>query len=101
MDSRTSKIKLLLMEAKGKNVLDAEGETFLADVECTALMNNLQARIQQTCIKPIMMIAYDSDVDGSPKAGCRFHANLSSTSANQYPRDAQDEHLDLRCWTEN
>ncbi|GJW83101.1 hypothetical protein Tco_0156246 [Tanacetum coccineum] len=37
---------------KRKDVLDAEAEAFLADVECTAPYDQLRHRLQQTCFKP-------------------------------------------------
>ncbi|GKB18311.1 hypothetical protein Tco_0852234 [Tanacetum coccineum] len=61
MDSQYFKDKALLMEAKEKgDVLDAEAEAFLADVDCTAPYDQ-----PQHC----------------PNAAVAFMANLSSTSA--------------------
>ncbi|GKB21214.1 hypothetical protein Tco_0855137 [Tanacetum coccineum] len=81
MDSQYFKDKALLMEAKEKgDVLDAEAEAFLADVECTAPYDQPQALTTTNMFQANHEDAYDSDVDeGSPNAAVDFMANLSST----------------------
>ncbi|GJV49049.1 copia protein [Tanacetum coccineum] len=74
MDSQYFKDKALLMEAKEKgDVLDAEAEAFLADVECTAPYDQPQALTTTNMFQANHEDAYDSDVDEGPIAGCRFH----------------------------
>ncbi|GKC68320.1 hypothetical protein Tco_1100918, partial [Tanacetum coccineum] len=76
------KDKALLMEAKEKgDVLDAEAEAFLADVECTAPYDQPQALTTTNMFQANHEDAYDSDVDEGPNAAVAFMANLSSTSA--------------------
>ncbi|GJU14013.1 retrovirus-related pol polyprotein from transposon TNT 1-94 [Tanacetum coccineum] len=80
MDSQYFKDKALLMEAKEKgDVLDAEAEAFLADVECTAPYDQPQALTTTNMFQANHKDAYDSDVDEA------FMANLSSTSATNNP----------------
>ncbi|GJU43473.1 putative reverse transcriptase domain, ribonuclease H-like domain, aspartic peptidase domain protein [Tanacetum coccineum] len=82
MDSQYFKDKALLMEAKEKgDVLDAEAEAFLADVECTAPYDQPQALTTTNMFQANHEDAYDSDVDEGPNAAIAFMANLSSTSA--------------------
>ncbi|GKA29527.1 retrovirus-related pol polyprotein from transposon TNT 1-94 [Tanacetum coccineum] len=81
MDSQYFKDKALLMEAKEKgDVLDAEAEAFLADVECTAPYDQPQALTTTNMFQANHEDAYDSDVDEGPNAAVAFMANLSSTS---------------------
>ncbi|GKD66111.1 hypothetical protein Tco_1308219, partial [Tanacetum coccineum] len=78
--------KALLMEAKEKgDVLDAEAEAFLADVECTAPYDQPQALTTTNMFQANHEDAYDSDVDEGPNAAVAFMANLSSTSATNNP----------------
>ncbi|GJT23276.1 retrovirus-related pol polyprotein from transposon TNT 1-94 [Tanacetum coccineum] len=82
MDSQYFKDKALLMEAKEKgDVLDAEAEAFLADVDCTAPYDQPQALTTTNMFQANHEDAYDSDVDEGPNAAVAFMANLSSTSA--------------------
>ncbi|GJT61293.1 reverse transcriptase domain-containing protein [Tanacetum coccineum] len=82
MDSQYFKDKALLMEAKEKgDVLDAEAEAFLADVECTAPYDQPQALTTTNMFQANHEDAYDSDVDEGPNAAVAFMANLSSTGA--------------------
>ncbi|GJZ75655.1 reverse transcriptase domain-containing protein [Tanacetum coccineum] len=84
MDSQYFKDKALLMEAKEKgDVLDAEAEAFLADVECTAPYDQPQALTTTNMFQANHEDAYDSDVDEGPNAAVAFMANLSSTSNQQ------------------
>ncbi|GJY77611.1 putative reverse transcriptase domain, ribonuclease H-like domain, aspartic peptidase domain protein [Tanacetum coccineum] len=86
MDSQYFKDKALLMEAKEKgDVLDAEAEAFLADVECTAPYDQPQALTTTNMFQANHEDAYDSDVDEGPNAAAAFMANLSSTSATNNP----------------
>ncbi|GKF31459.1 retrovirus-related pol polyprotein from transposon TNT 1-94 [Tanacetum coccineum] len=85
-DSQYFKDKALLMEAKEKgDVLDAEAEAFLADVECTAPYDQPQALTTTNVFQANHEDAYDSDVDEGPNATVAFMANLSSTSATNNP----------------
>ncbi|GJV19817.1 integrase, catalytic region, zinc finger, CCHC-type containing protein [Tanacetum coccineum] len=84
MDSQYFKDKALLMEAKEKgDVLDAEAEAFLADVECTAPYDQPKALTTTNMFQANHEDAYDSDVDEGPNAAVAFMANLSSTSATK------------------
>ncbi|GJZ03579.1 retrovirus-related pol polyprotein from transposon TNT 1-94 [Tanacetum coccineum] len=75
MDSQYFKDKALLMEAKEKgDVLDAEAEAFLADVECTAPYDQPQALTTTNMFQA-------NHEDAGPDAAVAFMANLSSTSA--------------------
>ncbi|GJU70691.1 uncharacterized mitochondrial protein-like protein [Tanacetum coccineum] len=86
MDSQYFKDKALLMEAKEKgDVLDAEAEAFLADVDCTAPYDQPQALTTTNMFQANHEVAYDSDVDEGPNAAVAFMANLSSTSATNNP----------------
>ncbi|GJX85248.1 retrovirus-related pol polyprotein from transposon TNT 1-94 [Tanacetum coccineum] len=86
MDSQYFKDKALLMEAKEKgDVLDAEAEAFLADVECTAPYDQPKALTTTNMFQANHEDAYDSDVDEGPNAAVAFMANLSSTSATNNP----------------
>ncbi|GJV78582.1 retrovirus-related pol polyprotein from transposon TNT 1-94 [Tanacetum coccineum] len=86
LDSQYFKDKALLMEAKEKgDVLDAEAEAFLADVECTAPYDQPQALTTTNMFQANHEDAYDSDVDEGPNAAVAFMANLSSTSATNNP----------------
>ncbi|GKF23289.1 retrovirus-related pol polyprotein from transposon TNT 1-94, partial [Tanacetum coccineum] len=81
MDSQYFKDKALLMEAKEKgDVLDAEAEAFLTDVDCTAPYDQPQALTTTNMFQANHEDAYDSDVDEGPNAAVAFMANLSSTS---------------------
>ncbi|GJU48983.1 hypothetical protein Tco_1218538 [Tanacetum coccineum] len=122
MDSQYFKDKALLMEAKEKGeVLDAEAEAFLADVECTAPYDQPQALTTTNMFQVNHEDAYDSDVDEGPNAAVAFMANLSSTSATNnavnevHSNDNQifdnvdyqsnqemhqEEHLEPPMWTE-
>ncbi|GJU95954.1 retrovirus-related pol polyprotein from transposon TNT 1-94 [Tanacetum coccineum] len=81
MDSQYFKDKALLMEAKEKgDVLDAEAEAFLADLECTAPYDQPLALTTTNMFQANHEDAYDSDVDEGPNAAVAFMANLSSTS---------------------
>ncbi|GJS84362.1 retrovirus-related pol polyprotein from transposon TNT 1-94 [Tanacetum coccineum] len=102
MDSQYFKDKALLMEAKEKgDVLDAEAEAFLADVECTAPYDQPQALTTTNMFQANHEDAYDSDVDEGPNAAVAFMANLSSTSATNNPvnekpkRATKDLHKDI------
>ncbi|GJY70507.1 gag-pol polyprotein [Tanacetum coccineum] len=100
MDSQYFKDKALLMEAKEKgDVLDAEAEAFLADVECTAPYDQPQALTTTNMFQANHEDAYDSDVDEGPNAAVAFMANLSSTSATNNPVN-EEEHLDSDAETE-
>ncbi|GJT63195.1 retrovirus-related pol polyprotein from transposon TNT 1-94 [Tanacetum coccineum] len=86
MDSQYFKDKALLMEAKEKgDVLDAEAEAFLADMECTAPYDQPKALTTTNMFQANHEDAYDSDVDEGPNAAVAFMANLSSTSATNNP----------------
>ncbi|GJR36213.1 integrase, catalytic region, zinc finger, CCHC-type containing protein [Tanacetum coccineum] len=104
MDSQYFKDKALLMEAKEKgDVLDAEAEAFLADVECTAPYDQPQALTTTNMFQANHEDAYDSDVDEGPNAAVAFMANLSSTSATNSQVNEemhQEEHLDSDAETE-
>ncbi|GKC82677.1 hypothetical protein Tco_1138394 [Tanacetum coccineum] len=97
MDSQYFKDKALLMEAKEKgDVLDAEAEAFLADVECTAPYDQPQALTITNMFQANHEDAYDSDVDEGPNAAVAFMANLSSTSATNNPvNEPSEPHLSL------
>ncbi|GJY30256.1 hypothetical protein Tco_0413751 [Tanacetum coccineum] len=100
MDSQYFKDKALLMEAKEKgDVLDAEAEAFLADVDCTAPYDQPQALTTTNMFQANHEDAYDSDVDEGPNAAVAFMANLSSTSATNNPVN-EEEHLDSDAETE-
>ncbi|GJV88561.1 hypothetical protein Tco_1532499 [Tanacetum coccineum] len=72
------KIKLYMMEAKEKgDVLDAEAEAVLADVECTAPYDQPQALTTTNMFQANHEDAYDSDVDEGPNAAVAFMAKLS------------------------
>ncbi|GJT07649.1 hypothetical protein Tco_0842111 [Tanacetum coccineum] len=74
------------LEEKGEgDVLDAEAEAFLADVECTAPYDQPQALTTTNMFQANHEDAYDSDVDEGPNAAVAFMANLSSTSATNNP----------------
>ncbi|GJT07648.1 hypothetical protein Tco_0842110 [Tanacetum coccineum] len=77
MDSQYFKDKALLMEAKEKgDVLDAEAEAFLADVECTVPYDQPQALTTTNMFQANHEeIAYDSD-SIRPQCCCRFHGQL-------------------------
>ncbi|GJT36891.1 copia protein [Tanacetum coccineum] len=67
------------------DVLDAEAESFLADVECTAPYDQPQALTTTNMFQANHEDAYDSDVDEGPNAAVAFMANLSSTSTTNNP----------------
>nr|GFC34687.1 hypothetical protein [Tanacetum cinerariifolium] len=63
--------KVLLMKAKERGeVLDAEAEAFLADVECDELYDEPLAITTTTAFNVDHENAYDSDVDEDPHAAC-------------------------------
>ncbi|GJX30013.1 hypothetical protein Tco_0238092 [Tanacetum coccineum] len=66
------------------DVLDAEAEAFLADVE-SRTYNQPQALTTTNMFQANHEDAYDSDVDEGPNAAVAFMANLSSTSATNNP----------------
>ncbi|GKC62477.1 retrovirus-related pol polyprotein from transposon TNT 1-94 [Tanacetum coccineum] len=99
MDSQYFKDKALLMEAKEKgDVLDAEAEAFLADVECTAPYDQPQALTTTNMFQANHEDAYDSDVDEGPNAAVAFMANTyhplvqTNNSVNEviWPKRAQN-----------
>nr|GEZ64539.1 hypothetical protein [Tanacetum cinerariifolium] len=72
---------MLLMEAKeNEAVLDAEAESFLADVECTTPYDKPLAIMTINVFKVSHEDVYDSDVDEGTHVAAAFIANLSSTS---------------------
>ncbi|GJY79805.1 hypothetical protein Tco_0485606 [Tanacetum coccineum] len=78
------------------DVLDAEAEAFLADVECTAPYDQPQALTTTNMFQANHEDAYDSDVDEGPNAAVAFMANLSSTSAtNSQVNEILSEKKDL------
>ncbi|GJT54021.1 integrase, catalytic region, zinc finger, CCHC-type containing protein [Tanacetum coccineum] len=88
MDSQYFKDKALLMEAKEKgDVLDAEAEAFLADVECTHLMIKPSGtNYKQNMFKPIMREMHMIQTwMKAPMLLSAFMANLRCT---------RQEHLD-------
>nr|GFB24989.1 hypothetical protein [Tanacetum cinerariifolium] len=71
--------KVLLMKAKERGeVLDAEAEAFLADVECDEPYDEPLAITTTTTFNVDHEKAYDSDVDEDPHAAAAFMANLTS-----------------------
>ncbi|GJW88676.1 uncharacterized mitochondrial protein-like protein [Tanacetum coccineum] len=104
MDSQYFKDKALLMEAKEKgDVLDAEAEAFLADVDCTAPYDQPQALTTTNMFQANHEDAYDSNVDEGPNAAAAFMANLSSISGTNGATTSQvneEEHLDSDAETE-
>ncbi|GKA52160.1 copia protein [Tanacetum coccineum] len=83
-DSQWIKDKALLMEAKEKgDILDAEAEAFLADVECTAPYVEPLVITTTTAFEVSHEDAYDSDVDEAPHAAAAFMANLTGTSTGE------------------
>nr|GFC56272.1 hypothetical protein [Tanacetum cinerariifolium] len=71
--------KVLLMKAKERGeVLDAEAEAFLADVECDEPYDEPLAITTTTAFNVDHENAYDSDVDEDPHADAAFIANLTS-----------------------
>ncbi|GJS55373.1 retrotransposon protein, putative, ty1-copia subclass [Tanacetum coccineum] len=79
-DSQWFKDKALLMEAKEKgDILDAEAEAFLADMECTTRYAKPLAITTTTEFGVSHEDAYDSDVDEAPHAAASFMANLMQT----------------------
>nr|GFC42823.1 hypothetical protein [Tanacetum cinerariifolium] len=74
--------KALLLNAKEKGeVLDAEAEAFLADVECTAPYEGQLAMTSTNMFQANHKDAYDSDVDDRPDASIAFMANFSSVGS--------------------
>ncbi|GJS14748.1 retrovirus-related pol polyprotein from transposon TNT 1-94 [Tanacetum coccineum] len=85
MDSQYFKDKALLMDAKEKgDVLDAEAEAFLADVECTAPYDQPQAMTTTTCFKPIMRMHFDSDRGEGPNDAVAFMAQPCLSTCATY-----------------
>ncbi|GJX71377.1 retrotransposon protein, putative, ty1-copia subclass [Tanacetum coccineum] len=79
-DSQWFKDKKLLMEAKAKgDILDAEAEAFLADVECTTPYAEPLAIITTMTFEVSHEDAYHSDVEEAPHAAATFMANLMQT----------------------
>nr|GFC95299.1 hypothetical protein [Tanacetum cinerariifolium] len=62
-------------------VLDAEAEAFLADVECTAPYEGQLAMNTTNMFQANHEDAYDSDVDDGPDASIAFMANFSSAGS--------------------
>ncbi|GJZ24155.1 hypothetical protein Tco_0561614 [Tanacetum coccineum] len=110
MDSQYFKDKALLMEAKEKgDVLDAEAEAFLADVECTAPYDQPQALTTTNMFQANHEDAYDSDVDEGPNAATNSQVNEVHSKDNpifdnvdyQLNQEMhQEEHLDSDAETE-
>nr|GFB23836.1 hypothetical protein [Tanacetum cinerariifolium] len=74
--------KALLLNAQEKGeVLDAEAEAFLADVECTAPYEGQLAMTTTNMFQANHEDAYDSDVDDEPDASIAFMANFSSAGS--------------------
>nr|GFC70379.1 hypothetical protein [Tanacetum cinerariifolium] len=74
--------KALLLNAQEKGeVLDAEAEAFLADVECTAPYEGQLARTTTNMFQANHEDAYDSDVDDGLDASIAFMANFSSAGS--------------------
>ncbi|GJT33806.1 hypothetical protein Tco_0924225 [Tanacetum coccineum] len=94
MDSQYFKDKALLMEAKEKgDVLDAEAEAFLADVECTAPYDQPQAlTTTKYRFLAIMRMRMTEDMDEGPYVLSAFMANIQEMH--------QEEHLDSDAETE-
>ncbi|GJS08931.1 integrase, catalytic region, zinc finger, CCHC-type containing protein [Tanacetum coccineum] len=78
------------LEEKG-DVLDAEVEAFLADVDCTAPYDQPQALTTTNMFQANHEDAYDSDVDECPNAVIAFMANLRCTRKNILDSDAETE----------
>nr|GFB90001.1 hypothetical protein [Tanacetum cinerariifolium] len=71
--------KVLLMKAKERGeVLDAEAEAFLADVECDEPYDEPLAITTTTAFNVDHENAYDSNVDEDPHAAAAFMANITS-----------------------
>nr|GFC93436.1 hypothetical protein [Tanacetum cinerariifolium] len=62
-------------------VLDAEAEAFLADVECTTPYEGQLAMSTTNMFQANHEDAYDSDVDDGPDASIAFMANFSSAGS--------------------
>nr|GFC34391.1 hypothetical protein [Tanacetum cinerariifolium] len=74
--------KELLLNAQEKGeVLDAEAEAFLADVECTAPYEGQLAMTTTNMFQANHEDAYDFDVDDRPDASIAFMANFSSAGS--------------------
>ncbi|GJR75076.1 hypothetical protein Tco_0087441 [Tanacetum coccineum] len=72
MTLSTSKIKHTNGTKEKVDVLDAEAEAFLADVECTAPYDQPQALTTTNMFQANHEDAYDSDVDEGPNAAVAF-----------------------------
>nr|GFC99939.1 hypothetical protein [Tanacetum cinerariifolium] len=74
--------KTLLLNAQEKGeVLDAEAEAFLADVECTTPYEGQLAMTTTNMFQASHEDAYDSDVDDGPDTSIAFMANFSSAGS--------------------
>nr|GEV10730.1 hypothetical protein [Tanacetum cinerariifolium] len=79
-DTQYYKDKMMLSDAKDRGViLDAEAETFLADVKCIEPYDESLALTTTTTFHVSHEDAYDSDIDDGPHVADAFMANLSST----------------------
>nr|GEW72171.1 hypothetical protein [Tanacetum cinerariifolium] len=79
-DTQYYKDKMMLSDAKDRGViLDAEAETFLADVECTEPYDESLALTTTTTFHVSHEDAYDFDIDDGPHVTDAFMENLSST----------------------
>ncbi|GJZ13568.1 hypothetical protein Tco_0548798 [Tanacetum coccineum] len=81
--ARSNIVELMELKEKG-DVLDAEAEAFLADVECTAPYDQPQALTTTNMFQANHEDAYDSDVDEGPNAAVSS-CQLSSTGATNNP----------------
>ncbi|GKA34338.1 hypothetical protein Tco_0720767 [Tanacetum coccineum] len=104
MDSQYFKDKALLMEAKEKgDVLDAESEAFLADVDCTAPYDQPQALTTTNMFQANHEDAYDSDVDEGPNAAVAFNHTTQVEHAWLYNLDlgygylGEEPDLEIEC----
>ncbi|GJV77093.1 integrase, catalytic region, zinc finger, CCHC-type containing protein [Tanacetum coccineum] len=97
MDSQYFKDKALLMEAKEKgDVLDAEAEAFLADVECTAPYDQPQALTTTNMFQANQEMQIHSEREEGPNAAVAFMANYHPQIQEMH----QEEHLDSDAETE-
>ncbi|GKA41934.1 hypothetical protein Tco_0734594, partial [Tanacetum coccineum] len=103
MDSQYFKDKALLMEAKEKgDVLDAEAEAFLADVECTAPYDQPQALTTTNMFQANHEDAYDSDVSSTNSDAeteiddntIPYHQYLLDTEAQNVPTEVSADTSD-------
>nr|GFD37609.1 hypothetical protein [Tanacetum cinerariifolium] len=75
-------------------VLDAEAEAFLADVECTAPFEGQLAMTTTNIFPANHEDAYDSDVDDGPDASIAFMPSLPEENTIPYSEHmaSNDEH---------